>query len=282
MREPAKLTSQDKFGLYAPAGWVDQLLKITRARSAHGIQKKVAFVLRRAALKSIGDIADVEVEGLRLRLYPRQNLSDKRLLTIPAMLDGIERAYFAEHLKPRALVVDVGANMGGYSMLLKRQRPDLRLLAVEPDALLIERFQFNQAINRLLHDIQLEQSAISDRNGIVLFDTRGANRGENHICPEVGESSDGIDEVGALTLHALHKKHGLTRVDLVKLDIEGHEYPVMQKFFEESPQAQWPHFLQVEQYHRRDLNRTVSLCFSHGYELTLRSRMNVILKREIN
>jgi hypothetical protein len=67
--------------------------------------------------------------------------------------------------------------------------------------------------------------------------------------------------------------------DLIKLDIEGHEYPVMKKFFEESPRECWPEYLQIEQYRQVELNETVSLCLSHGYKITMRSRMNVILKK---
>ena len=69
--------------------------------------------------------------------------------------------------------------------------------------------------------------------------------------------------------------------DLIKLDIEGHEYPVMKKFFEESPREYWPEYLQIEQYRQVELNETVSLCLSRGYEITTRSRMNVILKKTV-
>ena len=272
-------TEQADFGCYAPSSWANSLLKITRSLSATGVQKKLAFLLRKPALKSINDVVDIETNSLSLRLYPHQNLSDKRLLSLPDMLDGPEREYIAGELPQHAVVIDIGANIGGYSMLLKQQRPDFRILAVEPDPLLVQRFTFNQALNPLLQDIRLEPSAISDRNGTLLLDTSGSNKGENHILEDSDARGDSVSRVDGLTLYRLQQKHDIVMADLIKLDIEGHEYPVMKQFFEESPRECWPEYLQIEQYRQVELNETVSLCLSHGYKITMRSRMNVILKK---
>jgi len=130
----------------------------------NGFGKKIAFIARKPVLKLNSDPMDVCVKGLRLRLYPSANLSDKRLLSTPFLLDGVERQHLAELLPPEAHVVDVGANVGGYSILLLQQRPDLHVLAIEADPRLAARLSDNLKLNDLQNHCTVRGPSVgSDR-----------------------------------------------------------------------------------------------------------------------
>ena len=72
-------------------------------------------------------------------------------------------------------------------------------------------------------------------------------------------------------------RYSIKRADAVKLDIEGHELPVLKGFFENAPRDRWPFYLQLEQHRKEDLDAAVRLTMSNGYRLLERTRMNVIL-----
>ena len=65
-------------------------------------QKKLILIsyqdLRKIILISYKEPFYVESEDSWFLLYPSDNLSDKRLLCTPKMLDGVEREWFSQHL----------------------------------------------------------------------------------------------------------------------------------------------------------------------------------------
>ena len=72
---------------------------------------------------------------------------------------------------------------------------------------------------------------------------------------------------------------GNQRAELFKLDIEGHELPVLTGYFRQADPADWPRFIQIEQHRKHALNEAVRLTLAQGYRLVLRSRMNVLLEK---
>src|SRR5262249_56522250 len=55
-------------------------------------------------------------------------------------------------------------------------------------------------------------------------------------------------EMRCMTLRNLLKAGGAPRLDAVKLDLEGFEYRVLKRFFEEAELNFWPNLLMFEQY----------------------------------
>ncbi|NOY29550.1 MAG: FkbM family methyltransferase [Planctomycetes bacterium] len=267
------------FGEYRLAWWARTLVSLCQMMPGNGFGKKIAFLARKPVLKLNADPMDVCVKGLRLRLYPSANLSDKRLLSTPFLLDGVERQHLAELLPPEAHVVDVGANVGGYSILLLQQRPDLHVLAIEADPRLAARLSDNLKLNDLQNRCTVRQLAVTDKQETVCLYRNHENQGKNSLQtdgPE-GSTSDSIDVPGQPLLEILNSAQ-IDRPDLVKMDIEGYELPVLQTFLETAPSNRWPRYLQIEQYRNEELNAAVKLCLERGYQILLRTRMNVVLE----
>lgn len=138
-------------------------------------------------------------------------------------------------LDPTTCFLDVGANVGFYSVavarFLKRTRADGRVLAFEPVESNYRRLMENLRANGLLDCSQLYQVGLSNRAGSVTMTLRedfvqGAETGNAAIVinPEF-DSGFPTTEITLAPLDALWPQTSQPDrlIGLIKLDIEGHE-----------------------------------------------------------
>lgn len=147
----------------------------------------------------------------------------------PKAWDGIVIKRFYEYAKTIAnpIVLDIGANTGSFC-LLPKFHPRMKIYAFEPNPVAYEVLQSNIALNDLQDRVQTFPFALSDKAGIVpLYVPKKKNLSggsrldqDDHDPPQ-----DGFDTVLAETrrLDDFDFKH----VDLIKIDVEGHEYWVL-------------------------------------------------------
>ena len=100
------------------------------------------------------------------------------------------------------------------------------------------------------------------------------NRGENSLSGE-GESI----VVSGRPLGELLLEQDFPRVDAMKIDIEGHEYPALESFYRDADPRIWPHVLILEAVHIDPEQSPIELCLRHGYRLIEETKMNVVLER---
>jgi FkbM family methyltransferase len=119
----------------------------------------------------------------------------------------------------RPLILDCGANIGFSVLNYKRQFPQARIIAFEPDP------QFAPVLRRNLErngagDVQVVEAAVWVRNGETKWFCEGIDG--SHIIDSNAEQSDTVD------VRTVDLADYLTDVvDLLKLDIEGAEYQVV-------------------------------------------------------
>jgi FkbM family methyltransferase len=269
----------DPFGLHRLPPGMELLARCCRLLPDNWSGRRIAFLLRKPVLRVAGRCVDCTVDGANFRLYPVGNLSDKRLLCTPAMLDGAERRFFSRRLPPAGWVIDAGANIGGYSLLLAVARPDLRFLAIEPDLELAARLKTNIGFNPLAARISIATCAVTETDGPVKLDRDRINLGRNRIISAAAPPGDAAGEVSGYSLLTLLEQYGIDRPAALKLDIEGHEFAVLKGFFAQAPASRWPEFIQLEQYRRAAPTAAGNLVREQGYAPCLRGRMNIIFRR---
>lgn len=146
-----------------------------------------------------------------------------RLLTDGAYEPELTAA-FRSLLAPGRTCVDIGANEGWFSVLAAGLTGEAdRVVAVEPQARLQPVLAANFALNGL-DRIRLEAAAVSDRKGEAsFFLAPDTNTGASALscCTRYRLPSQ---RVRTCTLAELLDKHNLDKVDLLKMDIEGHEH----------------------------------------------------------
>jgi len=256
---------QNPWGNGAPAGLFASCLKRARASDSK--------IWARIASWFAGDVVDVETLGFKARLHPRDNLSEKRILYTPGRFDPTELEFLSGLLRPDFTFVDLGANCGTYTLhLAVKSSVDAKFYAIEAQPEMARRFAFNLAANEISSKVQLDELAISDQRGDVTFTINRHNRGESGLEGE-GETIT----VPALPLTDYLVERGVTRIDAMKIDVEGSEHQILLPFFEMAPASLWPKCLIVEQIFSTSEKDPVALACAKGYRIERDLGRNVIL-----
>jgi FkbM family methyltransferase len=133
-----------------------------------------------------------------------------------------ETEFLRKVLTPNSVVVDVGANQGLYSMFCSQIARLGEIYALEPDPELFSCLTRNVERNQLknIHPIQ---RAASDRQSELFLMVGALNRGDNRVHRErpVGKT---FEIVASAPLDDLITAN---RVDLLKVDVQGWEIPVL-------------------------------------------------------
>jgi FkbM family methyltransferase len=127
-------------------------------------------------------------------------------------------------VNPGSVIIDAGANVGYFSLLFaKWQRGHGVVHAFEPFPATAEKFERNLKLNSpLQRTVALHRSALSDFTGRTKMSVPDQ---KNQGCNHLGE--EGENEVEVTTLDAFCEKERLTRVDLIKVDVEGSEVALL-------------------------------------------------------
>lgn len=161
----------------------------------------------------------VTVEGLRFLVDPA-DMAIGALFVRDGVYEPTETALVKQILQPGMTVVDVGANIGYYTLLAAScVGSSGRVYSFEPEptnfSLLERNIRLNHATN-----ITTAQKAISNTSGtITLFTDRRLSGGHQIFDTGAKESSMSIE---AVTLDA-YFQNTVPRIDLIKIDIEGAE-----------------------------------------------------------
>lgn len=269
-----------QFGRHAPSGLVARLLPLTRSTSATWTGKRRAFLLRAVGVTALGGRpADVESLGARMRLYPYNNVCEKRILFTPQYFDPAELAFLAQRITPDFVFVDLGSNVGGYSLFVAaRAGANARIVAVEPQPELYERLVYNIRQNPFA-TIKALECAVADQDGEITMFVDLQNRGETSMRMVQPAQKGGEIRVAARPLAALVADERLPRIDAMKLDIEGAEDLVLEPFFRDAPECVWPRTILLEYSPRRWSIDLPALLARIGYAEVLRTDQNVAFER---
>lgn len=267
------------WGRYEPSAWIAMLLRLAHAMPpALGPLTKA---LRRPAKYQVQTPLDLLIWGLKLRLLPRGNISEQKLFTAPQLFDREELALMARRLGHGGVFVDIGANAGIYSFWAHRcMEGQGRILAVEPDPEMRRRIEFNLATNGLT-DIELLPVAVSDHEGVADLHVNPRQRGTNTLERAEAERAGGgrvTIRVPVTTLLALMQERGLGRIDVLKIDIEGHEPPVLRHFLTHAPEAMWPGAV-ISEFKEETAGDILDILRACGYRRRKTTKLNFIFER---
>jgi len=267
------------FGTYAPTGFVRWAIERTRALPDVWPAWRILFVLRRLAASFLkGAPVDVERLGARLRLYPYNNICEKKVLFTPQFFDPEELAILETRIRDGFTFIDIGANIGLYALFVAaRAGPGARILAVEPQPKVFDRLVYNIRLNPF-GTVKAVACAIADKRGELTMFLDPKNSGESSV-KIVASSEARTVRVPATTLLDLIRSEGFGRVDAVKLDVEGAEDIILEPFFRDAPPDLHPSFLIVEDGSRQWQSDLPGLLADKGYRLAARTRLNLLFER---
>jgi FkbM family methyltransferase len=113
-------------------------------------------------------------------------------------------------------VVDLGANIGLFDLWTLRSFPGAEITAVEPDPANLELLRRCNSLNDRTGNWLIVEAAASTSDGTVPFRTGGVS------LSRIDPGGPGTELVPAVDVFPL-----LERADLIKVDIEGGEWPIL-------------------------------------------------------
>jgi FkbM family methyltransferase len=126
------------------------------------------------------------------------------------------------------VVLDVGANAGIYSLAAIAVQPDVVVHAFEPSPEIAARLRATAELNGL-ESLHVHEVAVLSEGGHATLNRfrgeLGNNEGMNFVTREIGNSD--AERVKAVSLDQFCRDHCIDHVDLLKLDVQGHEYSVL-------------------------------------------------------
>ena len=134
-----------------------------------------------------------------------------------------------QHISPGATVIDVGANIGCFTVLASRAvGPSGRVIAIEPDERTYAQLLKNIQMNRLSNVTPL-QLALGETQGSVTLHAETAALFSSIFSSVNGRAIQGRQEsVRMTTLSALMEEQAVETCEYLKLDCEGAEHGIIQ------------------------------------------------------
>lgn len=177
------------------------------------------FVYKVAARRAFGKSPiEVSFRGAKI-LYPGGDYT-----TLPTLMDGIYEANeldtltsYLNSLSSPITAVDIGANVGIWTVLLAQHKNVKKVIAFEPSKENLSFLRSNLELNGIQDKVEVVESAVSDTDGEVRFDDVGSG------------ATKRISQTGSIVVSSVSLDTYLrnTSVDLIKIDVEGYEPSVL-------------------------------------------------------
>jgi FkbM family methyltransferase len=253
------------FGHFAPNALQSTLIAICRAT----ILKRGLFraTMTRLILALGRGTLDIRFRGAAYRIRGEQNLIEYGLLLVPTY-NGQDIDFLLQDAPPDASFVDLGCNIGLYSLPLATARPQGRVISIDANPKMITRLRWNASASGLANLTPLH-AAVSDSDG------RGdlVIRKDDVAIVAVQESAAG--EMPIRTLASLLTEAGITSIHGLKIDIEGHEDRALVPFLDTCAPAMKPRRIVIEHPEpQADYPGCTAAFARHGYRLVGRNRNN--------
>ena len=134
--------------------------------------------------------------------------------------------------RPNPVILDVGANIGCFTTLLARVLPNSTIHAFEPQRHVFQILSGNIAINNL-YNVHTVNCAVSNYNGTLDIEepdpTKPCDFGTYSLVHQNTYTPSGKKRVcDVVTLDKYVEKHGIERVDFIKIDVEGMDIDVLE------------------------------------------------------
>ena len=173
-------------------------------------------------------VADVQTPGGALYVH-LLDLGVGRPLYTGLEYEPEEAAFLQQSLKPGMTMIDVGANVGFMALLAaKAVGPSGTVLAIEPDPGNGELLRANIERNGY-RKVSIERCAVGSEPGTAQLFRSAWNMGNHRLNP--GEAGQAIAHesisVPVRTVDDLVSEHRLSRLDVIKMDVEGYEPGVL-------------------------------------------------------
>jgi FkbM family methyltransferase len=228
------------------------------------------------------NIVDMDVHGFKMRL-DTSLFFDYYISKYAYFYDPDETIWVQEHLDPGDVFLDIGSNVGLYSLFAsKAVGSSGTVLAIDADPGIIDRLQYNMDANGA-DNVRILNLGVSDRRETAQFVIcKGPMRAASSM---LGEARGDRIAIECYPLADVLHEQGITKVRGAKLDIEGMEYRVLNGFLATAEESLWPEWIIVEYFPGKEKEKeaggnVLQLLEEHGYKKHARHLLNCIFTKK--
>jgi len=166
----------------------------------------------------------VEIEGRKMFLDAQDSLR----LSIKGVYEEFETEIVKKIIKKGDVVVDIGANIGYYTLLFaKLVGNDGKVFAFEPEPTNFELLKKNSEINSY-KNVTLIKKAVSNKTEKTMLHLSKDNKGSHTLVNT--KYDDGSIEIESIRFDEYFKKYS-GKINFIKIDIEGSEVNAIKSMF---------------------------------------------------
>jgi FkbM family methyltransferase len=255
------------------------LIQFCRGLSHNWLSKQMTQLLRKLVLKTSSLPLDLDLDGVYLRCYLKDNVSERNFVFMPWRYDVIERQQMLECLPTDGVFIDIGANIGIYSTIAANHlSASGTVIGIEPNPPVFDRLVFNLnatiAKRKNMPSIITLMLGITDSTSELELYLDDENLGASSIITNKSQSI----KIPCDTLLNVIKKQKLTKVNVIKCDIEGAEDKALIPFLTEAPVSLLPNCIIFENNQQHWQDNLLKTLEETDYKLFAQTRLNLIYK----
>ena len=126
-----------------------------------------------------------------------------------------------ERLPVNGVMLDIGANIGAIAIPVCKRRADINAIAIEASPRVYNYLQHNKELNHLQNCILINNAVTDMDNETVNFFSPEEKFGKGSLSSVFTKQSETVETI---SLDSICKQNNYEEVDVIKIDIEGHEY----------------------------------------------------------
>lgn len=259
------------WGAYRPRMLQRLLIAVTRKSV---LQRGVMRGRMARLIMALGRPLDIRFRDCNYRVDARRNLIETGILTRPSY-NGAEIDFLSGAMGGNGVAVDIGCNIGLYALpLAKSAGPSGQVIAIDANPAMLRHLTFNAGASGLNNVVALNL-AVGGKDSRANLQIRL----DDVAIVSVEESDAGTVRMRPL-LNILEDA-GVTHLDSLKIDIEGHEDAAMEPFLQHAPEAMLPSRIVIERMNSQSDYPGCTREFARlGYRLVGQTRNNSMYLRD--
>ena len=189
-------------------------------------------------------------------------------------------------------IIDIGANIGIYTILFSHLFPKSKLISIEASPVIFDKLQLNCKLNNLHtagYHLFLINKAVSNNDGIEaeFYESHSMSTMCKEFLTSISNSIINDEErskkiVRTVTIDSLVETHNIDEISLLKIDVEGSEVSVLKGAVNTLYKKKVRNML-IEYHSFENYDYTVRLLRELGYKVAnSRERYNLKRSDEIN
>lgn len=216
-----------RYNTLSPIKYLDRLKKFkdVRCRYLHNYEDALHFNDNELLIRSA-------YNNVPFYFYCLPNSVIENIILEDGIFDKAVLDLMSDHIKSNSIVIDVGANIGAYTIPLAVLNPTIDIHSFEPNPYVADRLRRNISVNQITN-VTVHQEGLSNNQGVTQFhvirpsENMTYNLGLSSIAESAVQDQDTDKiEIAINTIDNIFSdsdKH----VSLLKVDVQGFEFEVL-------------------------------------------------------